>query len=434
MGFWQQVLNMAVTGPRFLLAWTLLSSLLLVYLLLKRRRARWFVLAAASLAVGTAIGLAVLWYCVFVDNTFGGPLIFEVWFWATAAFAGIGLAMVNLRGGRWWRSIVAGFSVLIFLTTAVFQVNAAYGLNPTLGSLLNINTAGIVKIPLRSRWQKGNNETLYKEWKAPADMPKVGLRGKTPLPIPATHSKFKARWTGLYLPPAALVKHPPLLPFMIMMMGQPGGPSPDPVARVADAMAAKNHGLAPVILVVDQIGDPYTDTLCINSARGNVETYVIDDVLPWARANLPILKDRKDWTVAGFSNGGVCASYYAAKYPQDFGNYISISGEEFPGSEKPADNLAALFGGNQKAYDAVKPKNIMLAHGTYKDLSGVYTAGSNDPAYVAAAKHLLATALHVGIKAAFFPLAGVGHVKGAVAGGMPDAFKTLYPRWGLAAP
>jgi S-formylglutathione hydrolase FrmB len=423
---------MTVTGSRFLLAWTLLSLALLGYLLLKRRKVRWAVVAASALAAGTVLGLAVLWYCVFIDNTFGGPLISEVWFWAPAAFAAIALAIFNLRGGRWWRSLIAGLSVLVFAATAAFQINAAYGLNPTLGSALNIDTGNTVQIPARSSWLEGSKLPLYKTWTAPADMPQTGLRGKTPVPIPATHSGFQARWSGLYLPPAALVKHPPLLPFVIMMMGQPGNPGPSPVANVADAMAAKNHGLAPVILVVDQLGNPYKDPLCLDSSRGKVETYVMQDVLPWARANLPILQDREHWTFAGYSEGGVCASYFAAKYPEDFGNYVSISGEEFQGSDNPANVLSTVFGGNQQAYDAVRPLNIMLAHGPYTDMVAVYTAGSKDPYYTNQARHSLAIALRVGIKASFHSVPGAGHVKFAVAGGLAEALDVLYPRWGLS--
>lgn len=432
MGFWKPVLDMAVTGPRFLLAWTILSSVLLAYLLLKRRRARWFAAAAAALAAGTAAGLGVLWYCVFVDNTFGGPLVPEVWFWAPAAFAGTALAIANLRGGRWWRSLLAGLSIPVFLATAVFQVNAAYGLNQSLGSLLDINTANTVRIPLRSTWQKASEEPLYRTWTGPADMPQTGLRGKTPLPIPATHSGFQARWSGLYLPPAALVKHPPLLPFVIMMMGQPGSPSPIGIGNVADAMARKNHGLAPIVLIVDQLGDPTQDPLCLDGPKGKVESYVTQDVLPWARKNLPIMQDRRHWTFLGYSNGGTCASYFAAKYPQDFGNFISISGEEFQGADKPALTLAGFFNGDEKAYDAVKPGNIMLAHGHYTDTDAVYTAGSRDPVYTAAAKRSAATAAQVGIRTSLCSVPGAGHVGKAFEGGAAEAFRLLYPRWGLS--
>ena len=91
-----------------------------------------------------------------------------------------------------------------------------------------------------------------------------------------------------------------------------------------------------------------------------------------------------------------------------------------------------MFGGNQQAYDAVQPRTIMLAHGPYTDMAGVYTAGSKDPVYTVAAQHLLASALHAGIKASFYSVPGAGHVRNAVAGGLAEAFRILYPRWGLS--
>ena len=433
MEFWKPVLDTVIITPSFLLLWTVISLVLLAFLLLKKWRFRWFVLAVAAVAVGAALGLGILWYCVYVDNNFGEPLLPDVWFWFPAALAAILLAVVNLRGGRWWRSVTAVISVLVFVATAAFQINASYGLNPTLGSLLNINTASPVHIAPKADWREYNpKEPLYKTWVAPVGMPAQGLRGKTPVQIPARHSGFPARWASLYLPPAARVKNPPLLPFVLMMMGQPGSPSPIGIGDVADAFAKKHHGLAPIVLIVDQLGDPTQDPLCLDGPLGKVETYVMKDVLPWARANLPIMQDRKHWSFLGYSNGGVCASYFATKYPQDFGSFISVSGEEFQGSEKPAQTLATFFNGNQAAYDAVKPRNIMLAHGRYTDMTAVYTAGSKDPAYTAAAHRSIATARQVGIKSYFFSVAGAGHVGKAFGGGASAAFGALYPLWGLS--
>lgn len=435
MDFWKHVLDTVIIGPKFLFAWTALSLVLLVYLAFKRRRARWFCYAAGALLLGLGVGLGLLWYLQDVDNTFGEPFLYDVWLWAPAAFAGVMLALFNLRGGRWWRSALAGMSVVVFLVTATFQINAAYGLNPTLASLLEIDTAKPLAVAPRSEWNMSDtSEVLYKHWVAPAGMPSQGEQGKPAEPIPATHSNFPARRSGLYLPPAALVKNPPLLPFVIMMMGQPGSPDPTQIASVADTMAASHHGLAPVILVVDQLGDPTKDPLCLNTSRGQVETYVMKDVVPWARANLPIQQDRRFWTFMGYSNGGVCAAYFGTKYPQVFGSYVSVSGEEYQGSEKPAYTLASVFNGNQAAYNAVKPRNIMTAHRHYPDTLAVYTVGGGDPRYLAAAKRSIATARSVGIKTTLRVLPGVGHVGNAVVGGLSEAFGVLYPRWGLSAP
>ncbi|MFJ3959255.1 alpha/beta hydrolase [Arthrobacter sp. NPDC090010] len=433
MTFWKPILDTTIIEPKFLMMWSIVSALVLVYLIFKKRKARWFLTAAIALFAGIVIGLGILWYIVYVDNTFGEPLLPDVWFWFPAALGAILLAVVNLRGGRWWRPIVSVLSVLVFLVTAAFQINAAYGLNPTLASLLNINTDNTVHFAPRKDWRtEPANEPLYKSWTPPKYLAKYGAKGKTPTQIPNTHSGFPARWSGLYLPPAALVHNPPRLPFVIMMNGQPGSPTAQIIGNVADSMAVKHHGLAPIILVVDQLGDPTQDPMCLNSPLGNVETYVMKDVLPWARANLPILQDRKYWTFMGYSNGGTCASYFANKYPQDFGSYVSISGEEFQGSDKAAQTLANFFNGDQAAYDAVKPRNIMVAHGKYHDMFALYTAGSKDLFYTNAAKRSIATAHQEGIQTEFYSVPGAGHVGNALAGGLFKAFAVMYPRWGLS--
>lgn len=76
----------------------------------------------------------------------------------------------------------------------------------------------------------------------------------------------------------------------------------------------------------------------------------------------------------------------------------------------------------------------MKAHRHYPDTVAVYTAGSEDPKYIGAAKRSLATAESVGIKGTFYIVPGAGHVSGAVVGGLTEAFNVLYSRWGLAAP
>ena len=107
-----------------------------------------------------------------------------------------------------------------------------------------------------------------------------------------------------------------------MMMGQPGDPDASFIGQVLDEYAARNDGLAPIVLVVDQLGDPTEDPLCLDTELGKVETYVMQDVVPWAKQYLDVLQGRQFTTVAGYSNGGECAAYFGAKYPEVFGNIL----------------------------------------------------------------------------------------------------------------
>jgi hypothetical protein len=189
--------------------------------------------------------------------------------------------------------------MLIVVLAGVLGVNADFGLDPTVATLAGLSTQRVLVIPSATPSAPPTADPLsgplYKTWQPPADLPKTGKLGQ--VSIPGTISGFKARPAGLYLPPAALVKNPPALPLVIMMMGEPGNPDPVPQAKVLDAMAARDKGLAPIVLVADQLGNPFVDSLCLNTTQyGNVEKYITEDVVNWARTHLHVLQYPASWT------------------------------------------------------------------------------------------------------------------------------------------
>jgi hypothetical protein len=263
-------------------------------------------------------------------------------------------------------------------------------------------------------------------------MPTAGTTGQ--VTIPATESGFAARPAGLYLPPAALVPNPPALPLVIMMMGQPGNPDPSFAAGVLNGFAARHQGLAPIVLVVDQIGNPSHDPLCIDTTPyGKAFSYVTKDAVTWARSRLHVLQDPAHWVVAGYSNGGECALSFGAQLPQIWGNVLDISGEAYPGSDRSAQTLATFFHGNAAAYRAVYPSTY-LAAGHYPDTFGVFTVGSNDRFYRAQAQQMLHDAQAAGWRTGYIEIPNGGHVLKALLGGLQSGFAALYPRLGLSQP
>jgi enterochelin esterase-like enzyme len=219
-----------------------------------------------------------------------------------------------------------------------------------------------------------------------------------------------------------------------MMMGQPGDPEASFIGAVLDEFAAEHDGLAPIALVVDQLGDPTQDPLCLDTDMGAVETYLMQDVVPWARANLNVLQGRQYTTVAGYSNGGQCAAYFGAKYPEVFGNLLAISPDEYAGAEQSDDVLRSVFNGDQFAYDAVKPANIMAAKAPYPDTTAIFTAGENDPGFAPGAQRLADAAQAAGMATTFFLVPDADHGVSGLNGGLEEGFDVLYPRLGLAAP
>lgn len=404
---------------------------LIVIIVARRPTLRGVLLGIVAVLAGAVIGFGAVLIANAL-NAFGTALPIEVGVWAGVALAGIGLAVVSLWHSKVWRKVVAVFAMIWFLIVGVVGVNAFYGLNPTLGSLFGISTSNPIVIPTPGPTSTSDGP-LYRTWTPPAGMPAQGTQGTQD--IPATVSGFAARPAGIYLPPAALVTDPPALPLVILMMGYPGNPDPSYIAAVLDDFASKNNGLAPIVVVADQIGSGGDPACADSTAFGNAKTYINTDVVNWAKSNLHVIQDPKYWVIAGYSNGGGCAITYGAEQPDTFKNILDISGEEFPGSEDTAGVIAQIYGGDEAKFEASKPINIMEANkGKYDGVTAVFTAGGNDPDFLAAAKKVSDAAQAAGMTVTNYVVPGAGHVVDALNGGLKEGFTVLYPVLGLSAP
>lgn len=430
-GFLDSVISFDLTDPVFIGVFVALSIIAVVILLARKRSWRSVGLTAIGGASGALLGLVIVWLAEYVFTVFGAPLDRVVNLIFIAGLAGCGLAVVNLWGTRRLNRVVAIIAIPLFLVTATLGINFRFGLTPTVGMFLHIEDTHHIDLS-RPSGGAASDVPLWKSWKAPAGMPAQGETGYQKLPN--TISGFTSRPAGLYLPPAAQVENPPALPFVMMMMGQPGDPNPRFIAKILDGEAAKHDGLAPIVLVVDQIGDPLTDPLCVDSKKyGNVQTFLTRDAVDWARKNLNIYQDAAHWTIAGYSNGGTCAITLAAKHPEIWGNVVDISGEEFSGSEHPAAALKEVFGGDQAAYDAEKPANL-IAKRKFPQTLGIFTNGSDDIFFGRGVRKLYVTSLQSGMDARYHEIPNGGHLAKALNGGLEYAFDALYPRLGLEKP
>ena len=134
------------------------------------------------------------------------------------------------------------------------------------------------------------------------DMPATGT--VSTVAIPGTKSRFAARDAWIYLPPAYLTTPRAELPVIMLMAGQPGEPrdwfEAGKLGAVMDAFAAQHQGLAPVVVVVDHLGDRFANPGCVDSPQGNVFTYLTPDVPDWIKANLQVAPDTQSGPSAGF--------------------------------------------------------------------------------------------------------------------------------------
>lgn len=399
--------------------------------LVAARSTRWRVLRLLIAASGGAIlGLTVMvvWNAV---DAYDLVLPADVGRLLMAAGAAIGVAVACFWDPAVWRKVLAGIGVVVFSLAAGISINAYFGIDRTVGALFGVTTGPSIDVGSVAKGQDAEAKKPLYEWTPPADMPAVGRRGTVDIPS----SGFAARKAGLYLPPAALTREPPRLPLVVFMMGYPGTPDPAAVSDLLDSFAAAHRGLAPIVVVADQVG-VRGDPACADSALfGPAETYILKDVVPWAKRSLNVIDERAATTIGGYSNGGACAAKFAAERPDLFGSLFSISGEEFPGAENPQAALRDVFRGDSAAFEAAKPASILARHpGAYAHMTAVFTAGTDDPGFAPGVQRAAQAAEKAGMKVYYRRIAGAGHVRGAVEGGLREAFDILYPVLGLSAP
>lgn len=436
---WLYKLNV-ISGPLPFLVWGL-TIVGIVVLLIRRPTPAWLWRVVLAIAVGVGLGVALV-AVVNVTGMFGADLPHVCWFWAPAGFAAVLFGIVSLWERGAWRKVVAVFVILLSLLSTILGVNAAFGVNRTVGSLFGIATedkADGLPAPGRTDTLSG---PLYASWTPPAGMPAKGevkrLSGAYAI---ASTGGFAPRDAAIYLPPAALVNNAPRLPLIVMMMGYTGSPDPTFIATALDALAAKNKGLAPIVIVADQlgfggdeVGGP--DPVCADTTKyGNVPAYFNTDIPAYALKNLNVVTDHAQWTIMGYSNGGACAFTWATHHPDIWGNVVAISPDEYPGVEWRADAIKTLFGGDEAKFEANMPAAGIATHpGAYAGHLAVFTVGEKDPGFIPGARNDAGLAQGAGFSTTFHIVPDAGHVAGALDGGIPFAMDLLYKHLGLTAP
>jgi S-formylglutathione hydrolase FrmB len=217
-----------------------------------------------------------------------------------------------------------------------------------------------------------------------------------------------------------------------MMAGAPGQPRDwidgGQLATVMDAYAAEHAGLAPVIVVVDNLGASFANPACVDSPLGNVLTYLRVDVPQWIKSNLQVDQDAEQWAVGGLSSGGTCALLLAVNAPDVYRSFVSISGEDRVTIGDPTKTLTKLFGGSQSAFDAVDPLSVMKST-TFPDTAG-FVVGGTDDTYLPQAKRVAAAGTAAGMTITYVELPG-GHEWRVWGAGFVLAVPWLAMRTGL---
>ena len=377
----------------------------------KRGRLHPLIVSLIAAVLAGAAGLLVAWLVSDVFMVFGVSLGWPVILTVAGGFAGLGFvlaAAVTLRGAR--RALAVVLVPLVLASTAL-GVDSIYGEYQTIGNLV-----GYTPYPPLGSVTVRKASMSVGEWRDKARkgaLPSMPDSGRVfAVDIPNTESKFKARKAMVYLPPAALSGRPPALPVMELLAGQPGSPGrlidAGNIAATMNAYAAEHDGLAPIVLAPDQNGSAMHNSLCADTTRGNAETYLTKDVVNWATTTLPVAKSARMWAMGGFSQGGTCTTQLVPRHPDIYGAMLPVDGELKPTNGTVAKMVKEYFAGDQSAYDAQVPVNVIAATGS-SDQALFSGAGERDKESIHNMRLIAQAARKVGMDVTELVVPDTGH-------------------------
>lgn len=132
--------------------------------------------------------------------------------------------------------------------------------------------------------------------------------------------EISGRTVWLYTPPGAGETDP--APCVVMLDGDVWRAS-DSFTHTADNLALSGFIRPPYFLLVDSQGtEQRLRDLAID---GNISSYVVSELLPWAREHLPIAASAHNTVVVGQSLGGLSALKITLDHPDCVGNAVAQS-------------------------------------------------------------------------------------------------------------
>jgi S-formylglutathione hydrolase FrmB len=397
---------------------------------------RWLAIGVPLMVALAAGVIAVLtWLINNVWRPFADPLPFPVVLWSWVALIGLLLAVARQPLLRTWPRRAAAIAAgVLVLAAAANQVNGYFQAYPSLRVVLAAwldpkpvftgmpNVTEVVARP---------GQTLGSIWHPPHGMPQAGAVYQAD--IPGVTSGFRARPGYIYLPPAYLATPRPQLPVLVLLAGQPGDPrtwvDSGQVQAVMDGFARQHHGLAPVVVMPDDLGSFFANPLCLNSRLGQVQTYLTVDVPNWVTSHLQVRPPGQGWAIAGFSEGGTCAIQLSTQAPRLYQSFVDISGQDEPTLGSRQLTISRAFGGDAAAFGRVNPVAV-LARTRFPRSAGVFVSGADDSTYTPQQQAMYRAARRAGMSVSLMYLPG-GHDWRVWGGGLRANVAWLAGRLGI---
>lgn len=286
--------------------------------------------------------------------------------------------------------ILTGCSILVGFVFSLIIINGYYRYYPTLGQVfgktnakeLNNVNAITVNYTVQTNQTQFNKESVQGSIENISDSATASATaGKVyQINVPGTVSKFKARPGYVYVPAVYNSPAEVNLPVVILLAGVPGMPLNWlglGLQNIMDDFAKTHDGITPLVFVVDDTGTINNDTECVNSPRGNVETYLTVDVTNYIKKNFRVDDQPNHWAIGGLSLGGMCGLMLTLTHPNIYNYFIDLGGEIGPEIGSKDQTIDTLFGGSEASWAAHQP-DLLLANHTYKNIGGFFGDGQDD--------------------------------------------------------
>lgn len=421
-------------GPLYWTAWVL-GIAAGAYLVVPARRVsrrRWVLTVAAAFAAAAGLVLLVHWILIYLASVFPDELPLEVLAWGFSAVAALLLLLLRLPSAPWRRRLLDVVALLAVALLAVIQINAYFGLNRTVADLMGTEVTRIPALGPELMRDPGRTPEPLSGWKPAGELPDGGeLRTSS---IPGTVSGLQTRDAIIYLPPAYFASNRPVLPVLVLVPGQPGGPADwltgGSLHSRMDRFAARHGGVAPVVVVVDPNGSQSANLLCMDSSLAKAGSYMAVDVPAWISATLAVDTDHRHWAVGGFSFGATCAVQMGTRHPEVYSGFLAFASESEPALAKERHKTVdAAFHGDTAAFDAQVPLTLMKER-QYPGSVAYFAAGGNDPEFVGNLRALAEAARGAGFTVAADEVPQTGHSWDILNPGMDNGLELLATQWG----
>jgi S-formylglutathione hydrolase FrmB len=298
----------------------------------------------------------------------------------------------------WHLYVPAGLLVVGSFVFSFVLINSYYQYYPNLSSLVGDNRlfpVGANHVDLQYiNPRPGLQHTSIEASLSSAIPPSQGKVFS--ITIPGTVSHFNARKAFVYEPPIALARSYVQLPVLILLAGLPGNPQDwlngGSAQATLDAFAKQHDGITPMVFMVDNLGSLTNDTECVDSPRGNVETYLTVDVPNYIKNNFNVSRQASHWAIGGLSLGGTCGIMLTLRHPDVYHYFLDFGGDMDISIGAESGTIAKLFHGSKSEWAAHQPSLLLAAPGAknnYQGLGGYFATGRSDSLSVTAAARQL---------------------------------------------